>query len=132
MGKEYFLGVDGGSTKSRLVLLDLKGKKVFEAKGECLGHRNIPEEKFIQDVSDLISKIKYKKILFGCFSLAGIDVERNRKKVIKLINKTEKVNFPFIVVSDIESVLPSVNLEKGCVIIAGTGSNYYAKNGKFS
>ncbi len=127
MDKKYFLGIDGGSTRSRLVLLNLKGKKVFEVEGRCLSHRNIPEEEFIQNVSNLVTKIKNRKILFGCFSLAAIDTEKDREKVIKLINKI--VNFPFAVVSDIEGVLPSLNLENGAVIIAGTGSNYYAKNG---
>ncbi len=142
MNKEYFLGIDGGSTKSKLILLDLKGKKVtrplgallrsnkcFEAKGKCLGHRSISEENFIQDVSNIINKIKHKKILFGCFSLADVDIKKDKRKVVKWINKVKSVNFPFIVVSDIECVLLSVYLESGVAVIAGTGSNYYAKNG---
>lgn len=129
MNKGYFLGVDGGATKSTLILLDSKGKKVFQTEGKSLNNRNLTKEKFVQNLNDLIIKAKKKgKILFSCFSLAAIDTETDRKKVIRLINKTENVNFPFIVVSDIESVLSSVDLENGGVIIAGTGSNYYAKN----
>jgi len=130
--KKCFLGIDGGATKSTLVLIDLKGKKIFETTGKSLNYRNLDKEKFIQNLNELIIKAKKKgKILFSCLSLAGIDTETDKKRVTNIIEKS-KVNkilkSNFIVKNDIEVLFLTVNVEDGVAVIAGTGSNFFAKN----
>ena len=132
MDKGYFLGIDGGATKSTLVLINLKGKKIFETTGESLNYRNLDEEKFIKNLNELIIKAKKKgKILFSCFSFAGIDTETDKKRVMNIIEKSavnKMLNSNFIVTNDIEIVLLAANVEDGAAVIAGTGSNFFAKN----
>ena len=72
MDKKYFLGVDGGATKSNIALIDRYGKPVFKKEGHCLNFRNIPEKDFLKNLSDILKKVGNRKILFGCFALAGV------------------------------------------------------------
>lgn len=124
--KEYFLGVDGGGTKSTAIVISKSSKKE-EYKGKCLNYKAIGEEKFVENLQELISKIK-NDVKFSCFALAGIDSERDKKKVERLIKENKIVSSEFVVVNDTKAVLPAADLENGVVAIAGTGSNFYAKN----
>lgn len=128
MDKKYFLGVDGGATKSNIALIDEYGKLVFKKEGHCLNFRNIPEKDFLKNLSDILKKVGNRKILFGCFALAGVEVKKDSQYIRELINKNKLANFKFIVVNDLEGVMPSSNFKDGGVIIAGTGSNFFARN----
>lgn len=134
--QKLFLGIDGGATKSMLVLINLKEEKVLKESGGPLNLRIIGKEKFRKNFVSLFKKIpknQLKKINFACFGLAGVDSKKDKEIAKKEILKIPKkyIPFPFFVVNDIEIVLPSVGLEEGVIAICGTGSNFFAKrNGK--
>ncbi len=131
---EYFLGIDGGGTRSSLILIDSKGNKVLEKKGKSLNYRAVGEEKFIKNLDNLISNIK-KDVKYSCLALAGVDNKKERENILKLIKKSSFRKYfksYYFLVNDVEAILPTIDSRKGIAIIAGTGSNFYAKNGKKS
>lgn len=130
--QKIFFGVDGGATKSTLVLINEKGEKLFKENGGPLNLRIIGKKKFKENIASLFKKIDpelKRKIKGGCFGLAGVDSKKDREIVEKEISKVPKkyISFPFFVVNDIEIILPSVGIEEGVVAICGTGSNFFAK-----
>ncbi|MDD5551911.1 MAG: BadF/BadG/BcrA/BcrD ATPase family protein [Candidatus Pacebacteria bacterium] len=133
--QEIFLGIDGGATKSTLVLIDAEEKKIFKAVGRSLNLRNIGKRNFLNNLNSLLKKIKpsFKKNIKGAyFGLAGVDSKEDKKNVTEAIKKISKkiLPCPFVVVNDIEIILPSVGLQDGVVAICGTGSNFFAKKDK--
>jgi len=133
--QNLFLGVDGGATKSTLVLINEKEENVFKENGGPLNLRIIGERKFRENLSGLFKKIKpsqRKNIKFAVFGLAGVDSKKDKEVVTKEILKISKkyISFPFFVVNDIEIILPSIQAEEGVVAICGTGSNFFAKKNK--
>jgi len=133
MGK-YFLGIDGGGTRSSLILVNSEGKKVLERKGKSLSYRTVGEKSFINNLNNLIAKVN-KKIEFSCLALADVDNEHERKTILNLIKKSNikrKLKTSYFLISDVEAILPTIESNRGIAIISGTGSNFYAKNGKKS
>ncbi|MCK4730473.1 MAG: hypothetical protein KAT28_04090 [Candidatus Aenigmarchaeota archaeon] len=126
--QEYFLGVDAGATKTTLFVVNSKGKKIFETKKDNLSHRHLTEKQFVNTLDEIALSIK-QDIKFSCFAFAGMDTEEEEKKIVKMIKKSKlgkMVKSDFIVVNDIETVLPSIDAENGAVAIAGTGSAFFA------
>ena len=128
--QEYFLGVDAGATKTTVLVVNPKGKKVFETKKNNLSHRHLTEEQFINTLDEIALSIRFN-LGFSCFAFAGMDTREEEKKIVKMIKKSKLnkiIKSNFIVVNDIETVLPSVDAENGVAAIAGTGSNFFAVN----
>lgn len=134
--QNLFLGIDGGATKSTLVLLNEKEEKIFKENSGPLNLRIIGKEKFKKNLIYLFKKVSSslrKKIVSGCFGLAGVDSKKDKEIVEKEILKIPKnyISFPFFVVNDIEIILPAIEKKEGVIAICGTGSNFFAKkNGK--
>ena len=133
--QKLFLGIDGGATKSTLVLIDEENKKIFKVVGKPLNLRNIGKAVFLNNLKSLLKKINpsfRKKIKGAFFGLAGVDNKEDKENVTEAASKIERklLPFPFVVVNDIEIVFPSVGLEEGVIVICGTGSNFFARKGK--
>lgn len=132
--KKYFLGVDGGATKTTAVITNKDGKMVFEAKGKGSNYKVLGLDAIENNLYSLVSRClkKVKKISCACFGLASIDSYKDKKIVYSKI-KNGKIGrllkCPILLVNDVEIILPSINAENGVAVIAGTGSNFFAKNG---
>ncbi len=127
---EYFLGIDAGATKTTILVVDSKGKIIFETKKDNLSHRHLTEKQFVNTLDEITLSIKFP-LRFSCFAFAGMDTEEEEKKISKMIKKSKfgkMIKSDFIVVNDIETVLPSVDAENGVAAIAGTGSAFFAVN----
>ncbi len=127
---EYYLGIDAGVTKTAVFVVNSKGKKVFETRKDNLSHRHLTEKQFVNTLDEIALSIKFN-LKFSCFAFAGMDTEEEEKKIVKMIKKSKfgkMIKSDFIVVNDIETVLPSIDAENGAVAIAGTGSAFFAVN----
>ncbi len=128
--QEYYLGVDAGATKTTVLIVNSRGKKASEIKLGNLSHRHLTEKQFINTLDEIALSIKFN-LRFSCFAFAGMDTEKDKKKIINMIKKSklnEIVKLRFVVVNDLETVLPSIDAENGAVAIAGTGSAFFAIN----
>ncbi|RLJ00919.1 MAG: hypothetical protein DRP06_00765 [Candidatus Aenigmatarchaeota archaeon] len=128
--QEYYLGVDAGATKTTMLIVNSKGKKIFEAKKDNLSHRHLTEKQFVNALDEIASSIRFN-LRFSCFAFAGLDTEEEKKKITKMIKKSKLgkiIESNLVVVNDIETVLPSIDAENGAAAIAGTGSAFFAVN----
>lgn len=120
---DYYIGVDGGGTKTRIVLLDkdlkLQAEKEIEASNLV-----------ITDSAEILNKLN--KILKGYLDqynvqgiglgMAGIDTEQDRIK----FEQKMATNYPGIKVrvcnDGVASLIGGLNYRSGILINAGTGS----------
>ncbi|MEM7826767.1 MAG: BadF/BadG/BcrA/BcrD ATPase family protein [Candidatus Aenigmatarchaeota archaeon] len=127
----YFLGVDGGATKTRIAIADENEKLFLEAVGKGSNYRVLGLDEMEKNLYSLIS-LNRKRISYACFGLASIDSDKDKEIVYSKI-KNGKIGkllkCPIMVVNDVEIILPAIKAENGVAVIGGTGSNFFAKNG---
>ncbi len=120
---EYFLGVDGGGTKTKVVLLnsdrDIILQREFPA-SNLISTESGPVLTKITELAQEISKgFNLKGIGMG---IAGVDSEQDRNRIYQWMRK----NFPDLqleVVNDgVASLIGALNKKPGILINAGTGS----------
>lgn len=134
--EKFYLGVEGGATKSAAILVDGGGKLLGERQGKALSWqsegRGAAKQNMAKLLSPLLKKSKSGKI-YAVFGLAGLDTKKDEaiyKKIVKSILPKDSV---FCVLGD-----ALIALEAKCpcagnriVIISGTGSTVVGQsNGK--
>ncbi|MCC0782740.1 acyl-CoA reductase [Clostridioides sp. ES-S-0108-01] len=125
----YFLGIDGGGTKTRFTLTDENLKIVGSIlKGTChynqIGFENLTKllitglEEVCKDAKINIEEIKYAFV-----GLAGYGKIKEVLYALELATKNAYSHINYTLGNDVEIALAgSLNGEKGINIIAGTGS----------
>ena len=129
----FFLGIDGGATKTTAVIINESGRVVAKKTGKESNHSIIGIKKTEQHLYELIRSLGKKKISYACFGLAGIDSKRQYLLVYSKLKKGrigKMLRCPIILLNDTQIILSSINKENGVAVIGGTGCNFYAKNGK--
>ncbi len=132
----YYIGIDGGGTKSRLVGTDLN----FNVLGTCQsGSTNLnstPYETVLGHINTLLTEfcsltnMKLDDCAGFCIGSAGVDTPSDVTLMEKLIKETG-LTCPITVVNDAELGLASETKgSAGVVVISGTGSIAFADNGK--
>jgi N-acetylglucosamine kinase-like BadF-type ATPase len=128
----YFLGIDGGATKTTGILIDENEKIVGKVLGKASNYKVVGLEKAEKNILEIVKKfLKIGNICAACFGLASIDSENDKKIVYNKIKNGNigKLIKEIIVVNDTEIILPAANLDNGVAVIGGTGSNFLGKNG---
>ncbi|PKP57508.1 N-acetylglucosamine kinase [Candidatus Atribacteria bacterium HGW-Atribacteria-1] len=98
---KYVIGVDGGGTKTHYALFDSRGKFVNFIQGGPANHEVYPDsyegtrKEIKGSIFKLIqqSRLKPEDINYAIFGLAGVDVEKQQKKLSKIICETGIRNF---------------------------------------
>lgn len=134
---KYFLGVDGGATQNKAVIINEDGKILGTGKSGGVNHRVVGLESLIKNLQrSLLVALQEARInpplAFAIFGLAGCDSEGDQKILQEAISRKLGSHFSsFLVVNDTRIALRSVTEEPfGLVVIAGTGSNIYGRNRK--
>ncbi|ACR79403.1 MULTISPECIES: N-acetylglucosamine kinase [Kosmotoga] len=131
---DFFLGVDGGGTKTFAV--------VYSGTGECLGTGradsadvlNRPRKKVIENLRDAVDRaleaagITREQLTFSCFGMPVFgDIPEFDPEIKQLVEKIipERVK----VVNDVRLALEGAHpLGAGVILLAGTGAMLMAKN----
>jgi len=136
MMNRYVIGVDGGGTKTELVLLDCSGNVIGEAKAGCTNYQviggNKLKDEILKSLSSLIAStnVSINRISFVFLGLAGAGRESDRKEIAALFNDTEFAS-KIIVDSDaIIALAGAFGTAPGIIIIAGTGAICFGKNSR--
>lgn len=122
----YYLGIDGGGTKTVAVVTDEKGDIITTASGSTINFYSVGYENARKNLSDLMNKIKdetqinsFAGAFIGC---SALDCEADDEMTERLCNgiiNADKIRMH----SDVYIALKSVkNAECPCVAICGTGS----------
>ncbi len=123
---EYYLGIDGGGTRTTAVVSDEKGNVLFRAIGKSINFYSIGMEKarenlknVINDIYNYLGEICFRAAFIGC---SALDNEASEETISSLCNgiiKSEKIGMS----SDVFVALASSGEDKcRTVAICGTGS----------
>jgi N-acetylglucosamine kinase-like BadF-type ATPase len=130
--KIYFIGIDGGGTKTVGALANLNGRILKEVKVGSTNPNKIGFDRAIFNLRKLISKIaKNKNIKIAFLGLAG-GLERDKEKRERIKKELQKFfDFPIFVEGDQKIAFRAGSEEKeGIVVIAGTGAIAMGWKGK--
>ena len=131
----FYLGVEGGGTKSTAILTDEGLNILAQEEGGALNYHILDKEIVRDNFSNLLgafidrSKDGELKSVFG---LAGMDTEEDKRFYTALVKSILPESASFEILND-----SNVALEARCpgeknrvIVIAGTGSNVYGENGE--
>lgn len=132
----FFLGVDGGATKTRAVVLNLKNQKVTYGSSGPSNHEVIGLHKSIVEIKKAVHQalrrmdISHGDISFAVFAIAGITTQQHKELFHqKFRNLFPKKKCAFH--NDVVAAWAAGTMCKpGIAIIAGTGSNLFGVNNK--
>jgi len=132
---QYYIGIDGGGSNSRLVAITKEGKEVGRSVG---GSTNITSQTYdgvFANIKKLVDEFLYtsgvgiKDCAGVCIGSAGASTGDNAE-LLKKIFCTIGFTCNIIVINDAELVLRSATQgQPGIIIISGTGSVGYALDG---
>lgn len=131
--QKFYLGVEGGATKSTAILADEKGV-LLEKVGPMVNYHSIGEQKAKANLSQLLKPF-LKKVtdakLYAVFGLAGLDTKGDEVAYGRIIKSVLPRNAKFLPVNDMNIALEAKcpNEENRIIVIAGTGSTVYGESG---
>ena len=122
---KYYLGIDGGGTKTTVAVSDDNGKILFKESGKTINFYSVGMDKARRNLDEIIEKVA-QKLNTDCFEgvfvgCSALDNEADEKTINALCGgiKSEKIGMN----SDLYIALKSVDSQLcPCVAICGTGS----------
>ena len=132
----YFIGIDGGASKTAAIVVDEHGNKLGTGLAGGSNHLRVGIEEATRNVERAMNKalveagIAIKDVEYAYCGIAGSDHPVHRQRVIDAL----QVFFPrgnFIVDTDARVALTgAVGFGAGIVVISGTGSVAFGRNSK--
>lgn len=135
----YFLGIDGGATKTEGVIIDENEKIIAHTFGGPVNYHQDGEGETAKNLEETIgdalaqANLKIEDISFAVLGLAGLDTPDDKKILNRLAQDLlngglkERVK----VVSDVETAFAScITKDYGIVLISGTGANCFGRGKK--
>ena len=129
---KYYLGVDGGGTKTECVWTNEEGMVVFRDVNGCSNPNDIGKDKMIADMvryvrANMPLDADMVRISIG---MSGLGFAGCKEELVAALEQIENVEF-VDVCSDVQIALDSAYDEDGCIVIIGTGSvGYLRKKGR--
>jgi N-acetylglucosamine kinase-like BadF-type ATPase len=131
----YFIGVDGGASKTAATVVDEHGKQLGSGLAGASNHLRVGIQEATRNVERAVNValveagIAIRDVEYAYCGIAGSDHPAHREKVIEAL----RVFFPrgnFIVDTDARIALTgAVGFGAGIVVISGTGSVAFGRNG---
>lgn len=128
----YIIAFDGGGSKTRCILADLKGHVLFDETGAASNHQTVGKAVTKQVFKSLLDTILMKaaitksQLLFTYLGLSGADLEEDFN-VLNDICMDVFSPIPYKIVNDAWICMRSgLTSNWGAVSICGTGANYAA------
>jgi glucosamine kinase len=132
---DYFIGVDGGASKTAAIVIDGEGHTVGRGVAGASNHLRVGIEEATRNIERAVNSalveagIAIRNVEYAYCGIAGSDHPVHRQRVIDSL----QVFFPrgnFIVDTDARIALTgAVGFGAGVVVIAGTGSVAFGRNG---
>ena len=132
----YFLGVDGGASKTAALVTDSEGKSLGDGIAGPSNHLRVGIETASRNIERAVNKalvaadVASREITWAYCGIAGADHPAHRQEVVDSLN----IFFPrgnFTVDNDARIALTgAIGFGAGVVVIAGTGSVAFGRNEK--
>src|SRR4029077_5287159 len=130
----YFLGVDGGASKTAALVTDDAGKPLGEGVAGPANHLRVGIETAARNIERAVNKalvnadVASREIVWAYCGIAGADHPAHRQEIVDSLN----IFFPrgnFTVDNDARIALTgAIGFGAGVVVIAGTGSVAFGRN----
>ena len=130
----YFLGVDGGASKTAALVTDDKGKPLGDGVAGPSNHLRVGIETAARNIERAVNKalvtadVASREIVWAYCGIAGADHPAHRQEIVDSLN----IFFPrgnFSVDNDARIALTgAIGFGAGVVVIAGTGSVAFGRN----
>lgn len=135
VSKTFYLGVEGGATRSAALFTDKDLNILVEKSGKALNYHSLNKNIVKKNLEVLINPFKKRfntgkvKAVFG---LAGVDTLKDEMFYNKLIKSVLPKRVEFKILNDSKIALEAKcrGVKNRVVVIAGTGSNVYGENEK--
>lgn len=131
---QYVVGVDGGGTKTDVVLLDRSGNVVGKERGGGSNYQVAGGKRLKEEILGCFSKlltttnVAANKIGHVFLGLAGAGRESDQKEILALFNDTEYAGKISVDSDAIVALAGAFGTAPGIIIISGTGSICFGKN----
>ncbi len=129
MKEEFVIGIDGGGTRTRAVLADLKGRVIKKAEAGPSSPRNLGAREASRNIYEAISSVipeekNVGKIIIG---LAAVSEQPDLKKeVLSFLQENGMSKFLLdrtrVISDQLVAFRAGTNSKEGVVLIAGTGA----------
>ncbi|MCK9234404.1 MAG: hypothetical protein M0O98_04340 [Acholeplasmataceae bacterium] len=127
-----YLGVDGGGTKTKIVIINDAGKILFSQSGGPSSIDTVSLKETIEVIQNIVSDFNQTRTFKSAFiGLGGIATNNDRNTVLKELKKLPFFdnNSKITVDSDMVNALASGDsFNEGIVLISGTGMVCYGNN----
>ena len=130
----YFLGVDGGASKTAALVIDEQGKSLGDGVAGPSNHLRVGIETAARNIERAVNKalvaadVASREITWAYCGIAGADHPAHRQEIVDSLN----IFFPrgnFTVDNDARIALTgAIGFGPGAVVIAGTGSVSFGRN----
>ena len=126
--KEYVLAIDGGATKTHLVLMHLETTKIWRVEGGPTNHEVLPGglDELTFTLSGLLGQlfgqagITAEEVAFACVGLAGVDLPYQHRRVSHILESLGLKEY--LLLNDaFLPVLAEAEDGRGIGVINGTG-----------
>jgi N-acetylglucosamine kinase-like BadF-type ATPase len=131
----YFLGVDGGASKTAALVTDNEGMSLGDGVAGPSNHLRVGIETAARNIERAVNKalvaadVASREIVWAYCGIAGADHPAHRQEIVDSLN----IFFPrgnFTVDNDARIALTgAIGFGAGVVVIAGTGSVAFGRNG---
>ena len=132
----YYLGVDGGGTKTELAAISEDGTLLHRAAGASTNPHAVTEAGAIRELLSLLEALLVSDVLRGralaglCLGLSGVDLPTERRAFEEAIRRflSDRLgrDVPFSLLSEAEiSLMAAVGRPYGLLVVSGTGSIVY-------
>jgi N-acetylglucosamine kinase-like BadF-type ATPase len=123
---DFLIGIDGGASGSRAVLVDSRDRLIHAAEGRGLNPLAVGWDEFDKNLSKLLGSLRrgaaLKEVRGLCAGLAGVGDQRVRERACKIAAGLLP-HVPIHIITDAEAALwGAFRGEPGLLLIAGTGS----------
>jgi len=133
---KYFLGVDGGGTKTKAVIIDENSNLITEALGGQANYHNSGLDIAVASVTSTITQVlknanqPLSSLSWCTVGIAGCDSQKDFNRLQSSFSKggLAEISNRFTLVNDTVIGLYSGTVPPGIVVICGTGSNIYGEN----
>lgn len=126
-----YLGVDGGGTQTRAILVDAEGTILQQATTGSSNINQVGEPALAERLGKLCASMRCAdETVYACFGLAGSSSPTNQTSLNRILSKIEGLHPERIhLCSDADIALQGAfQGSKGMILIAGTGSICLADN----
>lgn len=126
--KKYYLGVDGGGSKTTAVVYDEKGNFICKAVGESINYYSVGIENARQAMADIISRLSQKSFDCAVIGMSALNDRASAEETERFCGGIIESN-KIIMDSDLFVALEAMNCEGECAfVISGTGSMAVCRN----